>query len=498
MKMNLPVSAAFVSGFAVMSLELLEARLVAPYFGSSVLVWTNIIGVILVALALGAWAGGAAADRYPKLKTVAIFLFGAGLWSAALAVGGRVLLMGLAGMQSGIATPMASLILFAPPAFLLGAVAPAVLRLTVENIQKSGHAAGMLSAVGTIGSLFGTYVTGYLLLPHYSVSELFVGVGMVLVVEAFLLIERKSFFKSSAVLAMTGIVSVPSMYIGDRLVPGETLPSAYGHVAIANFDYRDAPARALIINSGFHSAARPDNLLTSVFDYVTALQATDEFVPGPKNMLLIGGGGMHVADSFLERHPDGQVDAIELDPAVYAAAETAFGIRSPEKVRLIIDDARPAMTKLAADYDVIVADAFGGDHCVPWQLLTREAVKQYREHLKSGGVFVINIIMPTETNGPAGRLFEARLQATMRTAFDWTIAVSTMNNDNVQDVANVLIFAGQGQKPDETGLLSAIQGKYGLTKARLMKLPEGGEPWTDDTGPADYESLAMYGEAWKK
>lgn len=495
--MSLPVSAAFVSGFAVMSLELLEARLVAPYFGSSVLVWTNIIGVILVALALGAWAGGAAADRYPKLKTVAVFLFGAGLWSVALAVGGRVLLMSLAGMQSGIATPLASLILFAPPAFLLGAVAPAVLRLTVENVQHSGHAAGVLSAVGTIGSLFGTYVTGYLLLPHYSVSELFVGVGIVLVVEAFLLIERKSFFRSSAVLAVTGMVSVPSVFIGDRLVPGETLPSAYGHVAIADFDYRGASARALIINAGFHSAARPDSLQTSVFDYVTALQATDEFVADPKNMLLIGGGGMHVADSFLERHPDGQVDAIELDQAVYAAAEKAFGLRSPEKIRMVVDDARPAVARLTSEYDVIVGDAFGGDHCVPWQLLTREAMELYKKHLKAGGVFAINIIMPTETNGSAGRLFEARLDATLRTAFGWTIAVSTMNNDNAQDVANVIIFAGQGQKPDEAKLLSAIQEKYGLPKARLVALPEGGEPWTDDAGPADYESLAMYGEVWK-
>ncbi|MFA5186063.1 MAG: fused MFS/spermidine synthase [Patescibacteria group bacterium] len=497
MKMSLPISAAFVSGFAVMSLELLEARLVAPYFGSSVLVWTNIIGVILVALALGAWAGGVVADRWPRPRTVALFLLGAGLWSILLAVGGRLVLMLLLNLPLDIATPLASLVLFAPPAFLLGTVAPAVLRLTVGDVQHSGHTAGLLSAVGTIGSLFGTYVTGYLLLPRYAVGELLVGVGAVLVLSAISLSRRKISLKSSALVVMTGLVSIPSAVVGDRLLPGQSVPSAYGHVAILDFVYREKPAKALIMNSSFQSAARPETPLESVFDYVKTMRIMDEAVVDPKRLLLVGGGGMHIADEFVERHADGQVDAIEIDPAIAEAATKAYGLRDPSRIHILLQDARPALAKLSTDYDVVAVDAFSGDLCVPWQLLTREAVAQYRRVLRPGGVLVANVIMPAQPEGPASKKFESRLDATLRTSFDWTLGISNMNTGNAQATSNVIILAGNGPKPDGERLLKVVQEKYGISQSRLATMPTGGEPWTDDAGTADYESLAMYREARK-
>ncbi len=494
---NLPAMAAFVAGFAVMSLELLEARLVAPYFGSSVLVWTNIIGVILVALAIGAWAGGAITDKYPRASTVALFLLGAGLWSAGLSGLGRVILVSFSGMPIQTVSALASLILFAPPALLLGAVPPAVLRLSVEDVKQSGHTAGLLTAIGTAGSLAGTYLTGYFLLPLFSVNDLLAAVAAVLVLCAVALGGKIFSRRSFAAVGILGIVAVPNTFIGDRLLPGEVFPSAFNHVMVTDMAWHGAPARILLINMGFHSGALTDKPLQSVFDYVTTLQATDQIMAEPKNLLLIGGGGMHIADEFLQRHPNAHVDIAEIDPSVYQAALKAFGLRDPERVTMHFEDARPVVNQSpASQYDVIVADAFSGDLCVPWQLLTREAMAGYKRVLKPDGVMAFNVIMPDVDPGPGTSAFKARFYATLHTAFGWSESISTMEPKDPKKVSNILVFAGNGTKPDSAALLAAVQQKYGVPAARLMSEPADGAVWTDDAGPADYASLAMYGEAW--
>lgn len=490
------VAAAFVSGFAVMSLELLEARLMAPYFGTSILVWTNIIGVILVALALGAWLGGIAADKRPRLSTVASFLLLAGVWSIGLALASRPFLGKVADWPLQTVMPLASLLLFAPPSFLLGAVAPAVLRLTVDKLEQSGRIAGFLSAVGTIGSLCGTYVTGYVLLPLLPVTHLVFAIGSLLVLCGLGFSARNRVRKPYAALAAMGMVLVPGLVpAADSPVGGREIPSAYGHVSIQDATFKGGPARFLKINSGYHSAARPDSPHVSLFDYVAGMRAADGLVAEPDSLLLVGAGGMQVADEFAARHPQATVDAIEIDPAVYRAAQEAYGTAYPERVKVIVDDARPAVRRLDRRYGIIAVDAFGGDHCVPWQLLTREAVADYRRALKPGGVLVANMIMPPLPSGEDGKNFQARLAGTFRTGFDWLAIVSMGNGPSPDKVANVLIFAGQGTGPRAADLAREIREKSGVAAAVALPTPEAGEPWTDDAGTADYESLAMYSEA---
>lgn len=489
------LTAAFVSGFAVMSLELLEARLMAPFFGTSILVWTNIIGVILAAMALGAWAGGVAADKHPRFSTVAAFLLAAGAWAVGLSAVGRIILAVFVGLPAGWVVPLSACLLFAPPSFLLGAVAPAVLRLTVAKVDSSGQVAGLLAAVGTLGSLAGTYVTGYLLLPRSSVTDLIAGIGAGLIVCGILLYGRKCSARTLAAAACIGLTAIPGAYLGDRTMPGKEVPSAYNYVAVEEGLWEGTPARILLVNSGYHSAASLATPDESIFDYVKSFHAIDEVVPDAGSLLLVGGGGMHAASEFTQRHPGSEATVLEIDPAVYGTALKAFGPIDTSRITTIVDDARPAMGRLKTAYDAVVVDAYGGDHCVPWQLLTREAVAEYARLTKPNGVWAANIIMPPVPEGQAGRRFAARLVGTLRTSFAWVLMFSMQNGKTTNIVSNTLVMAGKGAIPDAGKIEQALKTKYGLPRAALIGPFDPGKIWTDDEGQADYDSLAMYDEA---
>jgi len=487
------VGAAFVGGFAVMSLELLEARLAAPYFGSSVLVWTNIIGVILAALALGAWLGGVLVDRRPDIRWAAAALFGAGVWALGMSALGREILLSFTTISQQVATPVASLLLFAPPSLLLGAVPPVLWRLMVNNVEHSGHEAGLLSALGTAGSLAGTYLTGYVLLPRFGVESLLVMLSGILIVYALLLSEKAKIFP--IVGSCFSIVLLGSLIDGvnGRLIPGKFYPSAYSHITVMQLPWQGEDADLLFINKGLHSGATLEDPKSTVFAYAKAAQAVDEIVPNPRSLLLVGGGGMHIAHAFLERHPGAQADVVEIDPAVYRAARETFGTGDEVGLRIHFGDARTVVRGLETKYDAIVVDAYGGDVSVPWHLITREALEDLKVRLSDDGVVAANIIMAT--NPEAKELnFSRRSLATMRDVFDWVVPI-TMGNvtKSTGGIANVMLFAGLGEKPDAETLAARIRERYGVPEAKPFDLDVGSAlVYTDDYGPGDYDSIKMY------
>jgi predicted membrane-bound spermidine synthase len=490
-----PVASAFVAGFAVMSLELLGSRLVAPVLGSSILIWTNLIGVILVALACGAWVGGTVSDRSPDWKFVSFLLAGSGLWSLALAFWSRGIMGVLTLLPMAAAAPLIALVLLAPPAFLLGAVPPAVLRLAMKDLARTGRAAGFLSAVGTFGSLLGTYLTGYILLPRYPVHSLLIGIATVLILLGIAIASgavRKQLFFSALCI---GVVIAPAAPGSRTASDGTFYPSAYANVLTRDIMFRGEKAHALYINKGLHAAGEFTDPGTSAIDYVQGIRAVDVAVATPTRMLALGGGGFHVAREFAFRHPDAAIDVLEIDPAVVKAAQDIFGPVDDPHISLTMGDARMSLPRLAGGYDVLISDAYAGDNSVPWHLLTQETFAEYRRVLNPEGVFVANIIMTDESGGRDALKFQKDLVATSKTAFRWVFAVSVERGYSEGQPINVLLFAGNGSEPDHAAILAAVKRETGSMWPREIRLAEGGTVWTDDFGPADYESLAMYVEA---
>ncbi|MFH1620722.1 MAG: fused MFS/spermidine synthase [Patescibacteria group bacterium] len=493
LKRQTPIIAAFVAGFAVMSLEILGSRLVAPIVGSSVLVWTNLIGVILVALATGAWVGGIIADRFHQEKVVGYMMLGAGTWSLLVVFVSRYILSLFPALPPGTAAPIISLILLAPPAFMLGAIPPALIRLSLKEVSGSGHVAGMLSATGSFGSLLGTYLTGYVLLPLYSVTELLFGIAVLLVI--FALFFFSSIFRRRAVVSATGFMFIMTPVALDK--QEYIFPSAYNFIEVKDINYHSEPARALIINQGLHAAASPNTLNESIFEYCRGWRAMDSLVTEPKRMLALGGGGFHVVREFLARHPEATADVVEIDPAVVFAAKKTFDINPDPRLNLIIADARTALDNLEPGYDIIVQDTFAGDLSVPWHLLTQEVFLKYKKLLAPSGIYTANIIMGGDDSGEAVKRFNRDFSTTLKTAFNWTGAVTLDNRLATNQPANVLVFAGNGQKPDMKNLATEVSRYATKSNPKELKLLDGGMIWTDDFGLADYESIAMYREAYK-
>lgn len=496
MRRHAPVLAAFVSGIAVMSLELLGSRIVAPYLGSSVLIWTNLIGVILVALALGAWFGGVAADRYPDVRLIGILFAIAGVWCVLLGRFAPLVMQLLVHLPYTFAAPVASFFLLAPPAFVLAAISPAVLRLSVTNVAQTGHVAGLVSAMGTVGSLVGTYLTGYFLLPRASSTTLLYYLGGVLLMAAALTVGKR--IRSRLGVAIGGSMLIVPLTATTSFVSSQEIPSAYGYVAVMEANYHGEPARMLRINAGLHAAAPLDEPQRSILTYVKAMRAVDLLVATPTRMLTLGGGGFHVAGEFLARHPDADVDVVEIDPAVLKGAEVAFGVSTSSHLRIFLEDARPALKHLTPGYDVLIADAYSGDVSVPWYLLTSEAVKAYHDLLAPNGLFAANMIVTAQASDPEAKIFLARAVGTLRSSFDWVRAVTLNNSASPTKPANTLVLAGRGVAPDMRTIVEFVQREVGEEGIEEIVLPEPGEPWTDAFGTADYQSLAMYREAWDR
>jgi predicted membrane-bound spermidine synthase len=367
-----------------------------------------------------------------------------------------------------------------------------VLRLTVTDVARSGRAAGFLSAIGTLGSLFGTYLTGYILLPRFPVSTLLFGIAVALVLFAAAVASdalRKRLFLSVACL---GAVLVPGA-VTHSVPDGTVYPSAYAYVAVKDMPFEGNDVRALVINQGIHAASLHETPETSALEYVKGFRAVDAIVPAPIRMLALGGGGFHVAREFVARHPSSTVDVVEIDPAVMKAAQDAFGPMSDPRISVVMEDARSALPKLTPGYDVLVQDTYAGDLSVPWHLLTRESFAGYGRLLKPDGVFMSNLIMTDENGGSAGIRFQADAVATAKTAFRWVFAISVWKSSG--QPMNVLLFAGNGPEPDHAAVLAAIRRETGSLWPREIQLADNGRVWTDDFGPADYESLAMYVEA---
>jgi spermidine synthase len=465
----------------------------------------DLIGVILLALALGAWLGGAAADRKPVIDLAGALLAAAGLWSAVLAALGRSILSALAGMDLHLLVkiPILSLVLFAIPSLLLGAVPPVLLRCRIADVKETGRVAGVYGALGTAGSLVGTYVAGYVLLPFLSIRAIYLGLAALLGVSAAILIGQR---RAAAVAA----VLTAAVVLGARAAPespfdtGIIYPSACAHVRVTDrFDDRwtlksrtSSPTRALFLDAAIHSAARVGDLGRSNKTYCVGIYALVAGLDRPfRHILVSGGGGMHVPRELAATHRHAWVDVIEIDPAVVAAATEQFGAVG-SRVRIEVGDARPVMAVRSTRYDLIIADAYASSGVgVPWYLLTEEAIRDHARLLDEEGVLVANLFLATDPSTDAARRYQANLLATFRTSFRWVILLNLAITAKAPGLpANALLVAGNGSEPDRMRLLDAVVGALGEGPF-LMADVEGGTAWTDDAGFADYEAFFMWGAA---
>jgi spermidine synthase len=409
-------AAVMIGGAAVMVVEILGSRVLAPNFGTTLHVWSALITVTLAALAVGYAVGGQVADYRPGLGPVMTIMTCAGATLLLSDLTARPVLSVAydAGMVSG--TFMAASLLFLPTLFLLGMLSPMAVR-AAANHRNLGASVGNLYALSTIGSVAGSLLVSLLLIPNMTVHTAIISTAVALViVPVFYLFSAAR--KTAALLLFmalalscagakwAGDVADRKVLYKDEYYPVTArVPSAYGDLVVSDRD----GVRYLFLN-GVQQGSMIGDVSYAKYAYGLERLATIKGIP--KRVLIWGLGAGVYARAMAEAGSD--VTVIEIDPMSEKVAREYFGL--PPSVKVIIGDARTETSRLTEKYDVIVLDAFSGDS-PPFHLLTREAFTDLKKRLAADGLVVANIV--GGISGEASRV-SSSIVATMESVFGRT------------------------------------------------------------------------------
>ena len=385
-----PVAAAalvFGASASVLVVELVALRLVAPYLGLTLETSTLVIGIALAAIAVGAWAGGQAADTMPPQRALGPLLAVSGV-----AVAATPFLVRGAGEAGGPGTAMLTAMLaILVPGALLSAVPPMVTKLRLTDLAETGTVVGGLSGIGTVGAIAGTVLTGFVFVAALPVSAVLVGLGVLLVVAAVVVELRVRGLRAAVLPA---VLLVPGA-LGAAFGPGQCDAETVYHCASVVTDEQRASGRLLVLDGLWHSYVDLEDPTHLEFEYVRALAAvTDTAYPTdrPLTAYHLGGGGLTLPRYLATVRPGTSSVVSEIDPGVVELDEEQLGLVTGPDLEVRIEDARLGVRRLGTDSrDLVVGDAFGGIS-VPWHLTTREAISEVARVVRPDGVYAANLI----------------------------------------------------------------------------------------------------------
>ena len=392
-----------ISGGAVMILELLGTRIIAPYYGVSLYVWSSLISVTMIALAIGYYFGGFLADRYAQIRLTHIFI---------LASLTTVLIPFLSGPVMQLTNPLgirggaflSALLLFSLPLTALAMVGPFAIKLATQDLKGIGTAVGSIYAVSTLGSVAATLALGFYLLPLFGTRAIIFSVSLLLLALAILLMLRDKVGFGSALAMVPWLVC--TLLVGTLTTNGYSKTSAnsiafkvqheeesvYGWVRVVD-DQRNG-IRLLLSDSSVLSAMQI-NTGQTLLGYQQVIGLLPLFRPSAQEALLIGLGGGHIARDLKSKGLH-TVDTIEIDPAVADASLNYFNFKPTGE--FIVGDGRYEIQKIHKHYDLIIHDCFTGG-TEPTHMLTIEMLQQLRGLLNEQGVLALNYVGFTQGEG---------------------------------------------------------------------------------------------------
>ncbi len=472
----------FGSSAAVLVVEIVALRLLAPYLGLTLETSTLVIGLALAAIALGAWLGGRWAD-----ERNARLLLGPLLLAAGVVVAATPFVVRAAGtLAAGSFLLVAAAATIVVPGVLLSAVTPMVTKLRLSTLAETGSVVGRLSGIGTTGAILGTVLTGFVLISRVPVTWIMVGLGVLLAAGGVVtqVGSRRSATATAAVVVGLG-------GLGAALAPSSCDVETVYHCAVVASDADDPRGRTLVLDNLRHSFVDLDDPTRLEFAYIRALAAATEsqFAAGtPLEAHHLGGGGLTLP-RFLAAERPGTVSTVsEIDPGVVAVDEERLGLRTGPDLRVRVEDARSGLRAVADDsLDLVVGDAFGGVS-VPWHLTTREALLGVERVLRADGVYAANLI----DHGPLG--FARAETATLATVFDHVALAATPGTVAGQGTAggrrggNLVVLASDAPIDSSawTDRLAEREVEWEVIDGAALEAWVGDAPvLTDDYAPVD-------------
>jgi spermidine synthase len=481
---------AFGSSAAVLVLELVSLRLVAPYLGLTLETNTTVIGVALAAIATGAALGGRFADVVPPTRSLGPLLVVAGgfvmlvlpvaRWTGSEVRAGRD---GLVFLAVGAA-------MFVPAA-MLSAVTPMVTKLRLASLAETGTVVGRLSAWATAGAIAGTVLTGFVFVANVPTSSIVLGLGGLLVVAGTVLTIVLRGLRDAAGPLVFALIGA-----GATLAAPEhcELETAY-HCARVVADPARPGGRTLYLDVHRHSYVDLDDPAHLEFEYARGMAAVIEgHRPGtePLQALHIGGGGLTIPRYLQHTRPGTRNQVYEIDAGVVDIDVERLGARLSDDLRVMVQDGRTGIrSEPDRTYDVVVGDAFGGP-AVPWHLTTRELVADVRRVLRPGGIYAVNLI-------DFGELAFARAEVrTVRAEFPHIAVLSRRSVlGRTGSGGNIVVVGSDEPLPVERIRAELDRRETGWdllgTDEELDRFVGDAPLLTDDFAPVD-QLLTPYGE----
>jgi predicted membrane-bound spermidine synthase len=382
---------AFLTGFALMTFELVAARILAPSIGSSTYVWTSVIGIIIAALSVGYWYGGKLADKRDRSSDVALLCIVSAVGVAVATLIYPALLDWIVAsfQDNRVQGVVASVTLFAPTSFVLGMISPYLVKLSIHSLSTSGRSVAGLSALNSVGGIIGTFVTGFILFSYIGSRETLLIVVVSLLISSWLLVPHRRFGRRLAVsFVILAVMLLPAPQVGVVIAQIDT-PSA--HYTVADRMYNGQLTRGLMTGpNGIQSAITKSDPSKLAFWYTSYAASLIEAIK-PQKVLVLGGGVFTLPAYLADTLPDAQIDAVEIDPALYDIAKAYFDYRDRDNLALFFEDARTFVNQSSAKYDVIVVDVYG-DTATPFTFLTKEYGAAINDILSPEGSVIVNAI----------------------------------------------------------------------------------------------------------
>jgi len=471
----------FGAGTGSLATEIAASRLLAPYFGSSTIVWANLIGIVLAGLAVGYWLGGRLADRRPERRLLGLIVLAAAVWVALTPFLARPLLDAAVGnlddASAGavVGSFFAVLLLFAPAVVLLGTVSPFAIRLALTDVETAGAVAGRFYALSTLGSLLGTFVPALVAIPLAGTQRTLLGTAALLALSASLLLGRKALVLAAGLAIL--VVLPPGAVKGEAGLLHEE-DSLYQFIQVVE---RPDGRRLLRLNEGVavHSVWRRDTVLTGgVWD---AFLAVPPLLGRPlRSVAILGNAGGTTARGLGRFYPAARVDGVELDPAVSRVGRRYFGLGDNPRLTVHDADARPFLRRVDERYDLIVVDAYHQPY-VPFYLATREFFRLARERLAPGGILALNV-----ASVPGDERLLDGIAGTLTYEFP-SVAVWPALRFN-----KILLAFDRRPRLLEPTVPARLEPLWELLQHGLRPVTRRAKrPWTDDRAPVEWVTDRM-------
>jgi len=496
----------FITGAAVLIIQMTGIRILAPYFGTTLFTISSIVGIILGALSLGYYFGGVLADKCPKFSIFFFLIFIAGIFSLLIYAFSKTILPVIGySLDIKVGPPIVSLILFFIPNLILGTMSPLAIKLKTLELKDVGKVSGKVFFWSTLGSITGSFLTGFFLVPHFGISKIIIYTSSLLIIIGFLGIYffrkegSKIYLRKSKLFFFLIIASFFSLITLFLPKPESIIfqkDGLYGQITIEEILIQDRKARALRFSRSHEGAVFLDSDELP-FEYTRYYAIYKIINPQAEKALFLGGGAYsNPRKLLLGQNNIKRVDVAEIEPMLYQLARLYFRLQEDPRLFNHITDGRRFLAETNEKYDLIFTDVYYSIYAIPVHFTTQEFFSLAKSRLSENGIFLMNIIGKLEGRGSLLLLSGIK---TFRTVFknSYLFAVESPNKKEIQNFI-LLGLKNDSQKIDfeskeilesENEIIRNLSEK--LVDFKNLNL-DSALIFTDDFAPVEYLTAQLF------